>query len=91
MMFAAVLGCEAYTTDEGTNTYLDDAAITARVKIAISSEPTLKSNEIGVETCNGTVQLSGFVKTTTEIYRASDVARGVNGVVIVKNDIRMKN
>jgi osmotically-inducible protein OsmY len=60
------------------------------VKAAIFNEPSLKSAEINVETFKGVVQLSGFVSSQTDINKAVQVARGVNGVTSVKNDMRVK-
>jgi osmotically-inducible protein OsmY len=36
------------------------------------------------------VQLSGFVNAREDINQAVQVARGVQGVVSVKNDMRLK-
>ena len=101
--FAAIgmlfmLGCAATTKQEGTTTvkhestgeYIDDAAITTKVKAAIFEEPGLKSAEINVETYKGVVQLSGFVSSQASINRAAELARGVRGVKSVKNDMRVK-
>lgn len=90
MTLVAIGGCASTSQKEGTGEYVDDTAITTKVKTAIFSEPTLKVAEINVETFKGVVQLSGFVKTQAEIVKASDVARGVGGVKSVKNDIRIK-
>lgn len=87
---ATTLGCASTSTKEGTGEYVDDTVITAKVKTAIFNEPSLKSSEINVETFKGTVQLSGFVKYQADISKAVDVARGVNGVKSVKNDMRLK-
>ena len=86
----SVVGCASGPQKEGTGEYIDDTAITAKVKAAILNEPTLKSAEINVETFKGVVQLSGFVKTQAEIDKATAVTRGVSGVKSVKNDIRLK-
>jgi osmotically-inducible protein OsmY len=75
---------------EGTGEYLDDAAITAKVKAAVFNEPTLKSAEINVETFKGVVQLSGFVRSQADINQAVQVARSVAGVKSVKNDMQLK-
>ena len=85
-----VVGCSSTPTRESTGEYVDDAAITAKVKAAIFNEPTLKSTEINVETFKGDVQLSGFVAQPQDATKAADVARGVKGVASVKNDIRVK-
>ncbi len=90
LTFASLLGCAATPKNEGTKAYLDDSVITTKVKSAILGEPSLKSLEIGVETYKGRVQLSGFVGSSAEIRKAGDVARGVDGVHSVKNDLRLK-
>jgi len=38
----------------------------------------------------GTVQLSGFANSATEMMRAAEIASNVKGVKSVKNDIRLK-
>jgi len=90
VMLATVLGCASTSKHEGTGEYLDDSVITTKVKAAVYNEPTLKSAEINVETFKGVVQLSGFVNSQSDINRAVEVARGVKGVVSVKDDMRVK-
>ena len=95
MLFAASLvatlaGCASTPTKEGTGEYIDDSVITAKVKASIFNEPTLKSTEINVETFKGDVQLSGFVAQAQDAKKAAELARGVKGVVSVKNDVRVK-
>ncbi len=86
----SVVGCASTPQKEGTGEYIDDTAITTKVKAAIFNEPTLKSAEINVETFKGVVQLSGFVNSRADIDKAVVVARGVSGVKSVKNDMRLK-
>lgn len=90
LVLAAFMGCASTSSHEGTGEYLDDAAITTKVKAAVFNEPTLKSAEINVETFKGVVQLSGFVRSQADINQAVQVARGVAGVKSVKNDMRLK-
>jgi len=84
------LGCAPTATHEGTGQYVDDSVITSKVKAAIFNESTLKSAEINVETFKGRVQLSGFVNSQSDINKAVQVARGIEGVQSVKNDMRSK-
>jgi osmotically-inducible protein OsmY len=86
----AMGGCAATRTQESTGQYMDDTAITAKVKSAIFQDPNLKSAEINVETFKGVVQLSGFVNSEADINRAVTVTRNIDGVRSVKNDMRMK-
>jgi len=88
MLFA--IGCASTSSQESTGEYLDDSAITAKVKAAIFNEPSLKVAQINVETYKSVVQLSGFVNSTDDIYKAGSVARSVKGVASVKNDLRLR-
>lgn len=88
--FTTLVGCASTATQESTGQYVDDTAITAKVKAAIFNEPTLKSAEINVETFKRVVQLSGFVNSQADIQKAVAVTRGVEGVAAVKNDMRLK-
>jgi len=75
---------------ESSGEYMDDAAITTKVKAAVLKEPSLKSAEINVETFKGIVQLTGFVRSRADINKAVKVAKGVKGVKSVKNDMILK-
>ena len=90
VLLMSAVGCASTSKQESTGEYVDDSVITTKVKAAIFNEPTLKSTEINVETFKSAVQLSGFVSTQANIYKAVEVARGVNGVTNVKNDMRLK-
>jgi len=87
---AGIIGCASTAKSESTGQYVDDTAITAKVKTAIFEQPTLKSAEINVETFKGVVQLSGFVSSQDNITTAMATARSVGGVSSVKNDMRVK-
>lgn len=82
--------CAATLKQESTGEYLDDTAITARVKTALLADKQVSGMAINVETFKGTVQLSGFANSTQEKEKATEVARSVSGVKSVKNDIRLK-
>ena len=90
LFLVTATGCAGSRTQESTGQYVDDAAITSKVKTAIFNDPNLKVNEIGVETYKGVVQLSGFVSSQAEMNRAVEVARSVTGVRSVKSDMHIK-
>lgn len=90
LMLTTVVGCTTTAKQESAGQYIDDTVITTNVKAAILREPTLKVAEINVETFKGVVQLSGFVQSQDNITTAMNVARGVNGVKSIKNDMRLK-
>ncbi|HBI15298.1 MAG TPA: BON domain-containing protein [Desulfobulbaceae bacterium] len=90
ILLTIFLGCAATQKQEGTGEYVDDTVITAKVKAAIMGDNSLKVTEINVETFKGVVQLSGFVSSQSDINKATELARGINGVKSVKNDMRLK-
>lgn len=90
LLFLALLGCAASSTQESTGEYIDDATITTKVKAAIFNEPTLKSAEINVETFKGSVQLSGFVSSRADIDTAVKLTRKIEGVKEVHNSMKIK-
>jgi osmotically-inducible protein OsmY len=86
----ALAACASTARTEGTGEYVDDTVITTKVKAAVLNDPTLKSAEINVETFKGRVQLSGFVNSQADINQAVKVARAVEGVSSVTNDMKLK-
>ncbi|MFZ6674742.1 BON domain-containing protein [Undibacterium sp. Xuan67W] len=90
LFLTTIVGCAATSKQESTGQYVDDTVITSAVKASILNEPTLKVNEINVETYKGVVQLSGFVRSEDNIATAIRIARGVSGVTAVKNAMRLK-
>ena len=89
-LVAAFVGCAGTQTRESSGQYVDDSVITTKVKAAIFNEPTLKVFQINVETFKGEVQLSGFVDSAQTIAKAGEVARSVQGVISVKNNLIVK-
>ncbi|MHB1198680.1 MAG: BON domain-containing protein [Polaromonas sp.] len=80
-------GCAVVRGQETTGAYVDDAAITTAVKAKLLADKTVSGTSISVETLNGTVQLSGFAKSTAEKTQAGNIARDVKNVKAVRNDI----
>lgn len=83
-------GCAVTRGQETVGAYVDDAAITTRVKARFIENKDVDASSIRVETLNGTVMLSGFAKNATEKNTAESIARGVNGVKTVRNEIAIR-
>jgi osmotically-inducible protein OsmY len=79
--------CTVMSGRETVGEYVDDATITTKVKAAMFDDPSLKVMQIGVETMQNVVQLSGFVDSEQTKARAGERARSVEGVREVKNDL----
>lgn len=69
----------------------DDGSITTRVKAAFAASPDVDALDIDVDTYKGVVELSGYADSSSQIARATEIARGVDGVRSVKNDLRLKS
>ncbi|MBK9444239.1 MAG: BON domain-containing protein [Comamonadaceae bacterium] len=86
----AASGCAVSRGQETVGAYVDDAGITTLVKTRMAESKLVSATSISVETLNGTVMLSGFAKSSTEKSEAERIARGVNNVKLVKNEIAVR-
>ena len=82
-------GCQAMT-GETLGEHIDDTTITTTVKTKLAAEKGATLTRIQVDTDRGVVQLSGVVDSAAEKARAEQIARGVNGVKSVKNNLQTR-
>ena len=73
-------GCAVERHQETVGAYVDDSAVTTKVKAKFAEDPTVSAMAIKVDTMKGVVQLSGFAKSTEERMMAERLARDTNGV-----------
>jgi osmotically-inducible protein OsmY len=90
LLIATFVGCATTSKQESTGQYVDDSVITTKIKSQLAADDFLKSFEISVETYKGIVQLSGFVDSQRAVDKAGQIARSVEGVKSVKNNLRVK-
>ena len=69
---------------------IDDSTVTAAVKSALIDDPDTKAYQINVETDHGVVLLTGFVDSSADRDRAGELARSVDGVSQVRNDLEIR-
>jgi len=76
---------------ESAGQYIDDAALTAKVKAAMLADKSVKSTEISVETNRGIVKLSGAVDSRDQELLAVRDATQIKGVLSVNDmmDVRV--
>jgi len=86
---ALLAGCAALT-GETAREHLDDAAITAAVKAKLAAQQVSTLTRIGVDTVQGTVHLTGIVETASLREQAAEIARQVQGVRGVVNNLRVQ-
>jgi osmotically-inducible protein OsmY len=91
LSIAFIGGCAGSDTTRSTGEYVDDAAITSKVKTKLIQDQALKAFQIDVETYNGQVLLSGFVENPEQVQRAMSAAREVEGVKSVKNALMVRD
>ncbi len=90
LLVAAFLSCASTPKSSSTGEVIDDSVITTKVKALLAEDVGLKTFQISVETYKGVVQLSGFVDSQKDIDNAGRIARSVQGVVSVKNNLILK-
>jgi hyperosmotically inducible protein len=69
---------------------VDDSMLTTSVKAKLMEDSTTKAYQINVGTEKGVVQLTGFVDSTTMKAKAGELARSVDGVKDVRNDLEIR-
>jgi hyperosmotically inducible protein len=70
---------------------LDDAVITTKVKAAIVTDRDAKGADTSVQTRKGEVMLSGFVDNQAQIDRQLQLAKAVQGVQSVDNELMVRS
>lgn len=70
--------------------YAGDAATTSEIKAKLLADSIVPSRHVKVETTDGVVQLSGEVKSSAQSEKAESIAKSVEGVKSVKNDLKVK-
>ena len=69
---------------------IDDTAITTAIKGKYVADDTLKGLDISVETTHGVVMLTGSVQSDAAKELATTIAKGVDGVTSVNNELTIK-
>lgn len=88
-LLALVAGCQSMTgRTAGEN--VDDAAITASVKSKLAADRAGSLTSIDVDTVSGTVYLTGTVPDASAKERAGELARDVDGVRSVVNNLNTR-
>ncbi|MDE9617469.1 molecular chaperone OsmY [Citrobacter portucalensis] len=68
--------------------YAGDTAITSEVKAKLLADDIVPSRKVKVETTDGVVQLSGTVDSQAQSDRVESIAKAIDGVKSVKNDLK---
>ena len=89
-LLLGVTGCAGSRYEQSTGERIDDHGTSSRVKAALSEDTQYKYGDVNVQTFKGVVQLNGFVNSRDQKNRAGDLAKKVEGVKEVINNITVK-
>ena len=90
LLVAAPLFASCAHSQRTAGQALDDATVTAKVKSQLLADPDVSALNVNVTTFRGQVQLSGYVDSSTQRIKAEQVARKIEGVKSVSNDLIVK-
>jgi osmotically-inducible protein OsmY len=88
VLIAGLAGCAGSGQKSGA--YVDDSWITTKVKSEMIANNDVAARNISVNTSKGVVTLTGTAATAQEANKAAEIARGIEGVKAVENDIRVQ-
>jgi osmotically-inducible protein OsmY len=83
-------GCAGDRYNRSTGEYIDDKGLSMRVRSALGDNAEYKFSDVSVTSFKGTVQLSGFVNSSDQKAKAGTIAKNVEGVRNVENNITVK-
>lgn len=87
----ALPGCNVLRGQQTAGEYVDDVTITTKVKAELLDSSKVDGLDVNVDVNNGRVTLTGWASSATERSRATSLARGVEGVRSVDNQIKIKS
>jgi hyperosmotically inducible protein len=80
---------EKKSTTEAVKTNVSDSWITSKTKIALFADSRVPGTSVNVETQKGTVFLRGKVDNDAAKAAAEEIAKGIDGVKSVKNELQV--
>ena len=88
-LLAVPFAAGAADTKETAKSAVSDSWITSKTKIALFADERVKGSQVSVTTTKGMVYLRGKVDSAEAKSAAADVAKGIDGVHSVKNDLQV--
>lgn len=91
LLLLTLASCSSTVHRESAGEYVDNAAISAKIKSKLLTSDKVSGTAIDVESYKGAIILSGFVETDTEKDSAIEIAKKVKGVKMVKDALYVKS
>ncbi|MBS0416229.1 MAG: BON domain-containing protein [Proteobacteria bacterium] len=82
-------GCSVFKGQKTAGQFVDDSTIATRAKAALVKDSTVSATDFSVNVYKGEVTLTGVAKSESEVSRAIDDIKRVDGVKSVKNATRL--
>jgi len=86
----ALSGCNVFRGQSTPGEYVDDVAITSKVKAKLLDNDRVDGLDVNVDSTNGKVTLTGWASSDSEVRAATQLAREVDGVKSVDNQLQVK-
>ncbi|HKW90415.1 MAG TPA: BON domain-containing protein [Methylomirabilota bacterium] len=77
------------STTESMKTTVSDSWVTAKTKIALFADSRVPGSAVSVETKDHMVYLRGKVESDDQKQAAGEIARGIDGVQAVRNELQV--
>ena len=82
-----ITGCQVLRGERSVSQYSQDSSITSKVKYRLAKSDEISASRVQVETDKGVVLLSGFVINDYQKALAVRLAKSVDGVKSIKNNL----
>jgi hyperosmotically inducible protein len=82
--------CNVLRGQQSTGDYVDDVALTTRVKSELLDSSKVDGLDVNVNVNDGRVTLTGWASTMAERTRATELTRAITGVRSVDNQLKIK-
>lgn len=89
LAMGTMAACAPTRTTKSAGEQIDDSSLTAKVKTALARDSATSVYRVDVETFRGDVQLNGFVDSAETKAQAGRIAKGVEGVKSVSNNLKV--
>jgi hypothetical protein len=86
---AGAADTKAGTTTQESKPMVTDSWVTSKTKISLFADERVKGTQVSVDTTKGVVHLRGKVDSAEAKSAAGDIAKGIDGVKSVRNDLQV--
>ncbi len=86
---AFIIGSAHALSKADEKTPINDSWLTSKTKIALFADARVKGSEINIETAQGLVMIRGKVDSDAARQAAEGIAKGIDGVKTVKNELQV--